>query len=164
MTVAPSISFRAYHPRHANAVRKLHQAAWSHLARERHTPEQMAAHEVLIQAPEYAAAMADNNLILAWREERLLGTAGWCPVEDEPDTARIRKVFVDPETAGTGLGRRLVLRIEEDNRRRGIRRFTVRSNANAEGFYAALGYRPLSRGVMAAPGADLPVVFMEKSA
>lgn len=165
MTAPNDIRFAGYRVQDAAAVRALHEQAWRDLAGPFHTPEQVQAHILLIRDPGYAAALATNNLTLAWHKDgRLLGSAGWCDVPDAPDAARIRKVFIDPATAGSGLGRRLVSHVEAAARAAGRRRLTVRSNANAEGFYAALGYRPISRGIMPAPGADLPVVFMEKSA
>lgn len=165
MIDSTAIRFAAYRVEDAEAVRRLHETAWSGLAGPFHTPDQIRAHILLIRDPGYAGTLAANNLLLAWHEDgRLLGSAGWCDVPDSPHAARIRKVFVHPDTAGTGLGRRLVQRVEQAARAAGRRHLTVRSNANAEGFYAALGYSPVSRGVMPAPGADLPVIFMEKSA
>lgn len=160
-----AIRFSDYRIQDAKTVRKLHEAAWAGLAGPFHTPEQIQAHILLIRDPGYAETLAANNLLLAWHEDgRLLGSAGWCVVPDISGAARIRKVFVDPAAAGAGLGRHLVQRIENAARAADCRLLIVRSNANAEGFYAALGYRPVSRGEMPAPGAELPVVFMEKPA
>lgn len=157
-----TITFRPIRAEDVDAVRALQKASWTALAQDTHTRAQMAAHAALIDAPDYDAALLSNNIILAWRGDRVIGSAGWCDMPDDPSAARIRKVFVDADAAGTGLGRALVEQVEASARGRGRSKFTVRSNANAEGFYAALGYRPIRRGTMPAPGADLPVVFMEK--
>lgn len=146
-------------PADVDAVREMQVAAWTALAAAAHTPEQTAAHTALIRSPDYAEALLSNNLLIARRDGHIVGSAGWCPVPNDLDAARIRKVFVHPSEAGTGLGRRLVESAEAAS---GRPRFTVRSNANAERFYAALGYVPVERGTMPAMGVDLPVVFMAK--
>lgn len=158
------IRFRPYTETDLDAVRALQARSFAELAGHHHTPEQIAAHVALIEDAEYGAELARNNLIVACEASgAIVGSAGWCAQEGEPGTARIRKVFVAPRTAGTGLGRRLVERAEEDAQARGFERFFVRANANAEGFYARLGYAAVERGVMPAGGADLPVVFMRKA-
>ena len=82
---------------------------------------------------------------------------------DRPQTARIRKVFVDPGHAGKGLGRLLVEAAEADALTHGFRDFACRANKNAAPFYERLGYRSETDGVMATSiGVDLPVVFMSK--
>lgn len=163
MNASPDVQFRPLRPEDVEAVRVLHCAAWMELAGSSHTPEQMAAHSDLIASPDYGAALLANRMILAWAEnDELLGSAGWCDVPDDPKGARIRKVFVRPECAGTGLGRRLVEAVEAEARAAGRTWFFVRANANAEGFYRRLGYSPASSGTMEASGVALPVVFMEK--
>jgi putative acetyltransferase len=162
--LSPDITFQAIRPEDIDTVRDLHKSSWRVLARAAHSDAQMKAHEALIDAPDYADALLTNNLTLAWHGDDLVASAGWCEVPDDPSAARIRKVFVDPAVAGSGLGRRIVVDREDAARGAGRRRLTVRANANAEGFYTALGYRPVARGTMPAPGADLPVVFMEKEA
>lgn len=163
MSLDETTTFRPIRAADVDAVRALHAASWATLARDGHTPEQHAAHIALIEAPSYADALLSNNLILAWRGGRLIGSAGWRDVPEDPSAARIRKVFIHPDAAGTGLGRTLVDAAEADARDHGRSRFVVRSNANAEGFYTALGYRPVRRGKMPASGTYLPVVFMEKA-
>lgn len=146
------------------AVRDLHARSFAGLAGSHNTAAQIDAHLALIRAPDYAAALLCNNLLLAeGRDRRIVGSAGWCETEGEPGTARIRKVFVAPDAAGTGLGRRLVEAAEADARARGATGFFVRANANAAAFYERLGYRPVETGAMPGPGGvAIPVVFMRK--
>ncbi len=93
----------------------------------------------------------------------LVATAGWCRVPDDAAVARLRKVFVAPDRAGQGLGRRMVEAAEGAARAAGFHRFRVRANANAEAFYARLGYRPVRREDMpTAGGIALPTVIMVK--
>jgi predicted N-acetyltransferase YhbS len=147
-----------------DAVRKLQADSFSALAGAVHSPAQIAAHVALIMAPDYAGELLSNNLLVAEAPDgAVVATAGWCRVPDDDETARLRKVFVAPDRAGQGLGRRMVEAAEDAARAAGFRRFRVRSNANAEAFYARLGYRPVRREDMpTAGGVALPTVIMVK--
>lgn len=149
-----------------DAVQDLHVRAFSELARDWHTPEQIRAHVALIQHPAYRDELLVNNLICALgHRDRVLGTAGWRPHPGQDDTARIRKVFVDPALARQGLGSRLVRAVEERARAAGFRHFFVRANWNAIPLYQRLGYTGIEKGEMSvAAGITLPVMYMEKRA
>ena len=146
------------------AVRALHARSFAALARDRHTPAQIAAHVALIEAADYADDLRRSHMMLARDADgALLATAGWLAVEDEPGTARIRKVFVDPGAARRGLATRLVIDAEARARAAGFTRLIVRANINAVPLYEKLGYAPLSTGAMdTGSGVALPVLFMEK--
>jgi predicted N-acetyltransferase YhbS len=161
----PEVSIRAIQNEDVPTVRALHARSFAELARDHHAPAQIAAHVALILDDLYRHELLSNNLLVAEGSDgRILGTAGWCEVADATDTARIRKVFVAPEMARCGLGRRLVQEAERRACEAGRSRFTVRANANAAAFYQRLGYKPVRHGVMpVANGVDLPVVFMEKN-
>jgi putative acetyltransferase len=78
---------------------------------------------------------------VAERGDRIVGVGGWSPDSLEPDVAWLRYLFVHPQTAGRGIGRRLV---EEAERSAGAprrRRLHVWSSLNAVGFYRTVGYR-----------------------
>ena len=147
-----------------DAVRRLQADSFSALAGDIHSPAQIAAHVALIMAPDYAADLLSNNLLVAEAPDgALVATAGWCRVPDDAAVARLRKVFVAPGRAGQGLGRRMVEASEQAARDAGFHRFRVRANANAEAFYARLGYRPVRREEMpTAAGVALPTVIMVK--
>ena len=134
-----------------DAVRDLHIRSWEVLA-------------AIMRDPAYRDELLANNLVLAETADgALLATAGWRARDDHPGTARIRKVFVVPETSGHGLGRRLVLDAEARAAQAGHRSYFVRAQINAVGFYARLGYRELEPGEIPFPGgAAIPVMFMEK--
>ena len=127
------------------------------------TSELIDWHTAMVRSPAYAVELLNNDVQVAVDGDgRALASAGWCPI-DEPATARIRKVFVAPEAAGRGLGRRMVDAVEAAARMRGHTRFFVRSYGNATGFYERLGYGAVERGAMAIDaGRALPVVFMRK--
>jgi GNAT superfamily N-acetyltransferase len=160
-----AVAIRAVEAEDVSAVRSLHARSFAELARQHHTPTQIEAYVRLILDELYRDELLSNNLLVAEEQEgRIIGTAGWCAVAGAPRTARIRKVFIAPETAGRGLGRRLVQEVEQRAIEIGYTRFVVRANANAVGFYQRLGYRTTQSGRMpAAGGIELPVIFLEKS-
>jgi putative acetyltransferase len=145
-------------------VRGLHALSFEVLAAAVHSPEQIRAHVRYVRAEAYADELRACHLMTALLPDgALVATAGWNPVEDAPATARIRKVFVRPDLARHGLGRRMVLDAEARARADGRGRLIVRANVNAVPLYHALGYREDETGTMAvADGVELPVIFMSK--
>ena len=154
---------RARRPDDLPVVRHLHKTSFAALARDSHTPEQIAAHLALIDGDDYAADVTRSHLLLLEDANGLAATAGWMALDDEPDTARIRKVFVRPDLARQGTGKHMVMTAEKIAVSEGCKRFFVRSNINAVPLYRSLGYRPVEEGEMpVGEGVTLPVVFMRK--
>jgi putative acetyltransferase len=165
MPLPEGVSLQPYSPDDLPAVRALHALAFRQLAASHHDAAQIAAHEALILAPDYAVDVARSNLILArHRDGRLVATAGWLAMTDRPETARIRKVFVHPDWARRGLATALVRAAEQAADAAGYPHLYVRANINAVPLYRSLGYRVEAEGVMPAGGADLPVVYMARPA
>jgi putative acetyltransferase len=164
--ISPDIALRAAEAIDLAAIRRLHAFSFAIMASDQHSPAQIAAHTRLTGTPEYAADVMRSHLMVAQSaESEIVATAGWIAVPEEPDTARIRKVFVHPRWARRGLATRLVQDAERRALEAGYRRIVVRANRNAVPLYQKLGYRPLRDGVMTAPGGiELPVVFMAKPA
>jgi len=147
------------------AVRELHAHSFEVLAAGQHSPEQIAAHLKTIRAAAHADELRACHIMLAVGPTgTLAATAGWNPVPDRHGTARIRKVFIRPDLARRGLGRRMVLDAEARALDAGYEYLIVRANVNAVPLYRALGYREDEAGTMAvADGIALPVMFMSKS-
>lgn len=164
------ITLSPYTPADLPAVRALHALAFRVLAAGQHDAAQIAAHEALIHADDYAADVARSHLSLARETQgaRLIGTAGWLAMDTGDDrrplTARIRKVFVHPDLARRGLASRLVRAAEADAAAAGYPNLFVRANLNAVPLYEKLGYRAESRGSMPAGDQVLPVLYMSRSA
>jgi putative acetyltransferase len=95
----------------------------------------------------------DGAFFVAERPDRLVGVGGWSPDSLAAELAWLRYLFVHPDAAGSGVGRRLVETIEASARRHGKAGFRVWSSLNAAGFYAALGYRRVRRGRWPVTGA-----------
>jgi len=164
MTSIENLAIVALDPSRLAEARVLHASSFKVLAAEKHSAEQIAAHLKSMRADAYADELLACNLALAVLPDgAIAATAGWITVEGAPATARIRKVFVHPELARRGLGRRMVLDAEARARAAGIEHFVVRANVNAVPLYRSLGYEEQDTGTMAvADGVELPVVFMAK--
>ena len=57
-----------------------------------------------------------------------------------PTEARIRQMAVSPAHQRKGLGRLVMVELEETLRARGFRRFVLNARTSAAGFYEKLGY------------------------
>jgi putative acetyltransferase len=159
-----TLSRRPYAPSDRETVSVLHALAFEKLAAALHSPAEIAAHTALTQSPEYGEDLLRSNVVLAIDGNgAVVATAGWIAVPEEPGTARIRKVFVDPTLARRGIGSSMVVDAERRAAAHGYPGLIVRANLNAVPLYASLGYAPIREGRMPTPsGVALPVVFMEK--
>lgn len=159
------VTLRPLMPDDLAEVGRLHARAFAALAATHHTPVQIAAHTALTGAPDYADDLRRSHLTLAVSAiGGIVGSAGWIAVAEEPATARIRKVFVDPALARRGLATRLVSAAEAQALAQGHRRLIVRANVNAVPLYQRLGYVSMRSGTMDTPdGVALPVAFMTKT-
>ena len=123
-------------------------------------PIMTRANPALLSAGTYYVAQTKGGLIV--------GCGGWTrerPGKGDvaPALGHIRHFATHPEWTGRTIGRSIYALCEEQARSAGVRRFECYSSLNAEGFYAALGFRsvrqieiPVGRGV------TLPSVLMER--
>lgn len=160
----PDLTFRAYAGGDLAAVRVLHRDSFAALALGHYAPSQIAAHDALIADLAYADDLARSHVMLAESPGgAIVATVGWIALPDEPQTARIRKLFVAPAVVRRGLGRHLLAQTEAAARAAGHRRFFLRAYLNAVPLYLSSGYRADHTGVMTLPGAvEMPVLFMRK--
>ena len=81
------------------------------------------------------------DFLVARREGILVGTAG---LERHTKMGLLRSVAVDSSLRGVGLGRRLVMSMEDRARGRGVKQMFLLTDG-AEQFFLGLDYRPLDR-------------------
>ncbi len=144
-------------------VRYLHTAAFRITGSTFHSEEEIDAYISRINSNEYLRECLNCSLHGLWHDHILIGTAGWCPSNDQCDTARIRKVFVHNFYVGLGLGRMMVEETEERAFDAGFTNFSIRTSPGSMAFFKNLGYIPSSHGALALKnGQDIPVTYMRK--
>ena len=146
------------------AIEELHRASVRRLAAGYYSPAQVESF--------LAAGTLDRELVegatyyVAEVGDTLVGSGGWQVVRHgtrRPWRATIRAIFVHPDWARRGIGRRLVTRAENAAARAGFTSFELEATLPGVPLYRSLGYREVARCGYATPdGAILPVVRMEK--
>lgn len=113
--------------------------------------------------PDLASLASPNvRFFVARSEGRAIGCGGFAIGPD--GKAELKRIFVDPEARGQGIGRRIVETIEEQARCVGVRVMQLETgvkSTEAIGLYGRLGYR--QRGPFGNYDADPLSIFMEKS-
>jgi N-acetylglutamate synthase-like GNAT family acetyltransferase len=167
--MSPTFTVRRATPEDESGVSELLLASYPGLMRtvydqailEAALPLITRANPALLSAGTYYLAVDENGFAV--------GCGGWSrerPGSSEValELAHIRHFATRPEWLGRGIGRQLYRRCEEDARSSGVRRFECQASLNAEGFYAALGFRSVGRiEVRIGPGPMLPSVLMERT-
>lgn len=88
------------------------------------------------------ARLAARTVFVATRGGEVLGTAG---LEETPEGAALRSLYVCPDAHGQGIGARLLGFIETLARARGHAYLHVPASLTAVSFYRAHGYVPTGR-------------------
>ena len=123
--------------------------------------EQAAALIRLIYSPAYSDLIMDEEVVGAWLDGELVGSAAWHPGREPVGIARLGPVFV--RHPRFGIGRCLLAEVESRAHRSGFRQFATWSTIEAVPFFERHGYEVTSRGAKAfAPGHLLPVTFLRK--
>lgn len=85
------------------------------------------------------------------------GPEGLYALSVDGDEGVVELMFVDPAAIGRGIGAALWRHMEAEAAGRGVRRLTVDSDPQAEGFYQAMGARTIGRAPSGSiPGRTLP--------
>lgn len=116
------------------------------------------------------ALLSSGTYYVAESEQRtIVGCGGWSlerpgTTEIEPGLAHIRHFATHASWLGEGIGRSIYTKCAEHARSAGVQRFECYSSLNAEGFYSALGFRPVRNiEVQLSAHIKLPGVLMERS-
>lgn len=109
--------------------------------------------------------LLDSGLFfVAEQDGDIAGVAGWTADSREPDCAWARYVFVAPELAGHGVGRRLMSEIETSSYAASRPRLTLWASLNAVPFYEVLGYQAIKSAQWPiASGIEMSFLLMSKS-
>jgi GNAT superfamily N-acetyltransferase len=149
-------------------VRYLHAQSLKNLAGGELTDDEFAVAKAYVYSTKYVdtlgAAIRRRQLFGSWIGDVLVGTAGWSTMEDANTVARIRSIFVSPLYTRLGLAQQMLAHVEVHATAAGFTTYSVRSMANAAGFFVRQGYTVTSHGVRTLlPDRTVPVTFLRKS-
>jgi GNAT superfamily N-acetyltransferase len=127
--------------------------------------------EQLIDDGTYFVAVADANIVGCggWSRRRKVYSGSAASgdesalIDPASEPARIRAMFVRPECARRGIGRRLLQHSEERAAAEGFRSFQLVAMHSAGGIYEAAGYRSIGDSpITLEDGVVLECTLMEK--
>jgi GNAT superfamily N-acetyltransferase len=78
------------------------------------------------------------------------------------DRNELKRMYTHPTAQGKGVGRRIMLTLEEEAKRQGIQRLDIKSSPSAAGFYRKFGYEDVGCGSLRIGEASFHFINMEK--
>lgn len=117
--------------------------------------QQVPAHLEMDEKDESPEA---SHHFLIIKDGQPLATARWYAYK--PDTAKLQRVAVLKEYRGLGLGKQLILAMEQQARELNMHYSLLDAQCQAEGFYERLGYQNISPEPF--DDAGIPHVRMQK--
>jgi len=112
-----------------------HSASITALCREYYPPENISGWVDVLSPDIYENAIKEKVMIVAEDEDEILGL-GILDLERE----QIGAIYIHPKVKGRGIGRRLLLKLEEIASKNKADRLTLCATINAYGFYKRHGY------------------------
>lgn len=128
-------------------VRYVHREAFRTVIAPRVSPQ--CAHEfmALLDTPAYVDRLMSSDLVGAWLDGQLAGTAGWLPTDPYGRVARIEGLFVQPLFTFMGLGSLLLAHTEARAHRAGYTVVTAPATSSSVPFFLRHGYDIYVQGV-----------------
>lgn len=130
-----------------------------------------ACHDELAVPGELLAAgrvVVAEDVLDAEEQDGPVRLLGFATLDGEPENGgrgKLGMLFVDPDSIGRGLGRRLLQHVLTQARTLGFRSLTIDADPNAEPFYLAMGARTIGRTPSESiPGRELPLMEIDVSA
>lgn len=135
---------------HVRAIREVCSTSYS--------AEQIDSWAGLLSPDSYVAVLRDRVLVVAEDQSRIVGFGQLNPISNEIDA-----VYVQPGRQREGIGRSLLLAVEEAARAAGARNLRLTATLNAVAFYKRAGYVEEGPTVHRLPtGVELQCVRMSK--
>ena len=159
---ALALTLRAISIDDYSSVRFTHATAARAYLAGLHSDDEIAEIIRYIYGVQYVDELQLEDLIGAWLDGELIGTAGWTPADDHGKCARITSLTVRPLFARLGIGTRLLKDAEARARRAGFDEFSMRVPRNTVALFKKAGYEVTSRGIQPIGNTDLAVAFMRK--
>ncbi len=142
----------------AGALHLMHMASIRELCRHHYTPAQIASWATGLEHAGYQKTMELFDFFVAEDSGRIVGL---CVLDVQG--AELCALYVAPDSARCGVGRRLLAHAEELACRCEVRNLKLKSTLNAVSFYESCGYRQVGESTdEIRSGARLPCMEMTK--
>jgi len=139
-------------------VAAMHRASILELCAAHYSAAQLSLWTDALRPHKYAALLVGREFLVAEDDGQMLGFG----VVDLSESL-INATYVSPKAVRRGVGRRLVVAMEDLARQGGVSRLQLSSTLNAVHFYERLGYVQREASVNRLPtGTELPCVVMTK--
>jgi hypothetical protein len=145
------------------SLRYLHAKALATQAAASLSDAEVEAFVHFAYSPDYADHLLAEEILGAWIDGELAGSASWHATREDRATARIGSLFV--RHPRFGIGRCLLAAVEARAAASGFTAFATWTTGNAVPFFQGQGYEITSRGIRTLSAqCALPVTFMRKLA
>lgn len=125
---------------------------------EHYSEEQQRHLEEVIPEMNLEFAEEDKyNYFVALEDDEIIGLAGF-----QNESGTVAGIFVDPELKGSGIGSKLMDRIEEEARSEGLEEMETLASLEALGFYKKNGYKVTEEKKHDIEGKDIGIKVMKK--
>jgi GNAT superfamily N-acetyltransferase len=174
-----SVTIRAATPSDVTGIAAVMRESLLSLGRSAYDERQIASALLYIARPD-EQLIDDGTYFVATEDEEIAGCGGWSRrrkvysgsassgdesalIDPATDPARIRAMFVRPECARRGIGRRILQISEERAEAEGFHTFQLVAMRSAGGIYEAAGYRSIAESpITLEDGVVLDCTLMEK--
>lgn len=157
LTERHSLSIRRASPADAREICEIHKASIRRLCASAYSADTIDAWTDFLSPERYPPAMSRFEFFVAEGE----GILGFLILDLEG--GELNALYLDPDAAGRGIGRRLVEHAERLARIENVPELKLKSTLNAVGFYEACGFSRVRESVHVNPaGVELPCVLMIK--
>lgn len=130
-----SIIIRHAVPEDADSIWHVRTRAIRELCRHSYSDKEIAAWASSRVPPSFADVILNTEFFVAENESEIIGHAFL-----DPSTGEIAAVFVSPDYVRTGIGSRLLTRLEQRAQAMGLASLWLSATLNATEFYNAAGY------------------------
>lgn len=141
-------------------VRYVHETSFRTIVGPRASERAVDAFMSALGTPAYVEKLRGADLVGAWFDGQLAGTAGWRPMDSRGRVARLEGLFVQPLFAFMGIGSLLLSHAEGRARRAGYASVTAFACARSAPFFMRAGYDVYAQGPGVCEYADDMAMFV----
>jgi len=150
------VLIRPYQPE--DEIQLLIRRAVEDVKPEHYSREQQDHLEEVIPDMNLVFAEKDRyTYFVAVEDGEIVGVAGY-----QNENGTVAGIFVDPEMKGSGIGSKLMNKLEEDARSEGLEEIETLASLEAVAFYKKNGYKTVEKRKQDIEGKDIGIKVMKK--